>query len=206
MPSCASLAGSQKSLRTEKRPLQLRIDGLSQRPAYNYGSTARKLDHTLEAPRHGIEVMPGGAHQERAASSGAILFAKLLIAFVVAFAAIGCVRITLSSATVATAMEARQIDSQISDAREVGNELEVAQASLANPTRVKRDAIAQGMRSPAKASFIDISGDVVVRDDDGRLSLSGTIEAVAEQATASSDGGARVADAAQSPVTDKAAE
>lgn len=85
---------------------------MSQRPAYNYGSTARKLDRTLEAPRHGIEVMPGGARQERAASSGAILFAKLLIAFIVAFAAIGCVRITLSSATVATAMEARQIDSR----------------------------------------------------------------------------------------------
>ncbi len=194
------------SLRIEKRPLHLRIDGLSQRPAYNYGSTARKLDRTPEAPRHGIEVMPGGARQERAASSGAILFAKLLIAFIVAFAAIGCVRITLSSATVATAMEARQIDSQISDAREVGSELEVVQASLANPTRVKRDAIAGGMRSPAKAAFIDISGDIVVRDDAGRLSLSGTMEAVAEQAAATAAESTDAAGESQAPSSGKAAE
>ncbi len=179
---------------------------MSQRPAYNFGSTARKLDRDIEAPRHGIEVMPGGAHQQRAASSGAILFAKLLIAFIIAFAAIGCVRITLSSATVAAAMETRQIDSQISEAREVGSQLEVQQSSLANPTRVKRDAIAGGMRNPVKAAFIDISGDVVVRDDEGRLSLSGTLAAVADQASAQTDGEGEDALSDQASASGKVAE
>ncbi len=158
---------------------------MSKLPAYNHGSAARKLDRgPLSAPRPGIQVQPGGRQQERAASTGAVLFAKVLIAFIVAFALIGCVRITLSSATVATAMEASQIDDQIDAAREEGSRLEVAQSSLANPTRVKRDAMANGMRSPQAASFIDITGDVVVKDDDGHLSLSGTIGAAAAQTAA----------------------
>lgn len=158
---------------------------MSKLPTYNYGSTARKLDRASQAEsRPGIRVQAGGHQQERAASTGAVLFAKVLIAFIVAFALIGCVRITLSSATVATAMEASQIDDQIDAAREEGSKLEVAQSSLANPTRVKRDAMAIGMRSPAAASFIDITGDVVVKDADGRLSLAGSLDAAAAQAEA----------------------
>ena len=147
--------------------------------------------------------MPGGGREERTASSLAIVFARVLVALIVAFAAIGWVRISLASATVSVALEASQLKNDISDARDVGSQLEVTQSSLANPTRVKRDALALGMRSPASASFIDISGDVVVRDEDGRLSLSGTVEAVAEaegltaadaDADVSADGAAQAAE------------
>lgn len=147
--------------------------------------------------------MPGGGREERTASSLAIVFARVLVALIVAFAAIGWVRISLASATVSVALEASQLKDDISDARDVGSQLEVTQSSLANPTRVKRDALALGMRSPASASFIDISGDVVVRDEDGRLSLSGTVEAVAEaegltavnaDADVSADGAAQAAE------------
>lgn len=169
---------------------------MAQRPAYNYGSTARKLKREQPIPRHGIEVVPGGAREERAASSGAIVFARVLVVLIVAFALIGCVRISLASATVAAAMEANEIDDQISDARDRGAQLEVTQSSLANPTRVKRDALASGMRSPASASFIDISGDVVARDENGRLSLSGTVSAVADQAAAEQAAKAREAEEA----------
>ncbi len=160
---------------------------MAQRPAYNYGSTARKLKQEQQAPRRGIEVMPGGAREERPASSGAILFARVLVVLIVAFALIGWVRISLASATVATALEANEIDHQISEARDAGAQLEVAQSSLANPARVKRDALAIGMRSPASSSFIDISGDIVVTDAEGRLSLSGTVNAAAAAEAAAAD-------------------
>ncbi len=176
---------------------------MAKRPAYIHGSTARKLQQEELAPRRGIQVMPGGGREERTASSLAIVFARVLVALIVAFAAIGWVRISLASATVSVALEASQLKDDISDARDVGSQLEVTQSSLANPTRVKRDALALGMRSPASASFIDISGDVVVRDEDGRLSLSGTVEAVAEaegltavnaDADVSADGAAQAAE------------
>lgn len=157
---------------------------MGERPAYIHGSTARRFERVQPAEQRGIGVIPGGAREERAASHGAILFARVLVALIVAFALIGCVRISLSSATVAAAMEASEIDDMISEARDVGSQLEVTQSSLANPTRVKRDAIAIGMRSPTSASFIDISGDIVVKDAEGRLSLSGSVEAAAAAAAA----------------------
>lgn len=167
---------------------------MAQRPAYNYGSTARKLDREQRRPQRGIEVMPGGAREERPASSGAILFARVLVVLIVAFAVIGWMRISLASATVAAALEADQIESQISDARDVGAQLEVTQSSLANPTRVKRDALALGMRSSSASSFIDISGDVVVKDAEGNLSLSGTVNAVAAAAEAEAADAAETAE------------
>lgn len=170
---------------------------MAQRPAYNFGSTARKLRHDVPEPQRGIEVVPGGSRQEKPASHGAVVFARVLVALVVAFALIGCVRISLSSATVAAALEASQLEDDISDARDVGSQLEVTQSSLANPTRVKRDALAIGMRNPASASFIDISGDVVVRDEEGRLSLSGTVEAVAAAESAGADDAVDAADNGQ---------
>lgn len=157
---------------------------MAQRPAYNYGSTARKLAREQEANTRAIHVAPGGAREERPASSAAILFARVLVILIVAFALIGCVRISLASATVTAAMEANQIDDLIGDARDYGAQLEVTQSSLANPTRVKRDALANGMRSPSTSTFIDISGDVVVRDGSGKLSLSGTVNAVGAVAAA----------------------
>ncbi|MCI9129882.1 MAG: hypothetical protein HFJ65_06210 [Eggerthellaceae bacterium] len=157
---------------------------MSPRPAYNYGSTARKLRQEPASPARSLEVVQGGRRAEEHASNGVVLFARALIILIVGFALIGCVRISLSSATVAAAMEASQIDDQISEAREVGSQLEVTQSSLANPTRVKRDALAIGMRAPATNSFIDITGDVVVRGQDGRLLLSGTVSEAAAQAAA----------------------
>ena len=169
---------------------------MAYRAAYNFGSSARKLERGQPVRSNRIDVVPGGAREERTASSGAILFARVLVILIVAFALIGCVRISLSSATVAAAMEANAIEDQISDARDTGSQLEVTQSSLANPTRVKRDAIANGMHAPASASFIDISGDIVVKDDAGRLSLSGSVDAAAAAAAAAAaqDGDAEAAE------------
>ncbi len=154
---------------------------MSAYPAYNYDSTARKLDRHERRP---FEVVPGGRRDpnEDAASSAVMLFAKAVIIGIVVFALLGALRITLSSATVALALETKQLDTQIEDARDFGNSLEVKQSTLSNPTRIKSEADRIGMSTPASTTFIDISGDIVETDASGALSLSLSVAAASDQA------------------------
>lgn len=160
--SCASLGSYRGSL--------------SGYPAYTYESTARVLE---PAPRAGFEVLPGGgADHRRADINPVITIAKLILLCVVSFAIIGAVRITLSSSTVTAALEAKQIQNDISFARSSGSELEVVQSTLSNPTRIKSEAESIGMVSPANVAYMDMSGDIVVKDATGALSLTGSIGAL----------------------------
>lgn len=152
---------------------------MSAYPAYNYDSVARKLNETTRQP---FEVVPGGnrhSNQDQA-SSAVMLFAKIVIAGILIFAMIGAIRITLSSATVAVALETKQLDSQIDDARDAGSLLEVQQSTLSNPTRIKSEAESIGMSAPKSTVFIDISGDIVETDPTGALSLSASVQAASQ--------------------------
>lgn len=153
---------------------------MSAYPAYNYDSTARKLD---QDPRRPFEVIPGGRKdsQTESASSTVMLFAKIVIAVIIVFAMIGVVRITLSSATVALALETNQIDKAIDQVRDVSSSLEVDQSKLSNPTRIKSEADRLEMITPASTTFIDISDDVVKTDSTGALSLSASVRTTVEQ-------------------------
>lgn len=91
-------------------------------------------------------------------------------------------RVSLSSATVATAMENQEMSNQISTARTEGSSLEIAQSKLAAPSRVKEQAASMGMASPNDVMMIDLSGDVVKTDSNGDLSLSRSIAAATQQA------------------------
>ncbi len=147
--------------------------------AYNRTSSAYKLDREQRRSSR-IEVIPGGAREQgvRSASDTAVMFAKALIAMIMAFALIGVVRITLSSATVSAALEAKQIDRDIDVARDEGSRLEVLQSTLSNPTRIKQEAATIGMVTPTDMTFLDMSGDIVITDAAGALSLSGSVEAM----------------------------
>ena len=100
-----------------------------------------------------------------------------LSAFVL-FAVIGFARVAISAATVTTSIESQQLAGQISDARTEGSDLEVTQSMLSNPTRIKAEAAALDMGAAADVENIDLSGDVVVTDEAGNLSLSGSVAAV----------------------------
>jgi cell division protein FtsL len=106
------------------------------------------------------------------------LFAKLATLAAALFLVIGFGRITLDSTTSALAMEASDVSAQIELVRDGSNSLEVEQSTLSNPTRIKEEASKLGMVTPESTTFIDISGDVVVTDEAGRLSLSGSVEAL----------------------------
>lgn len=164
---------------------------MSRNAAYNYDSVAYKfdsIDYAYEAPEpkqnpaRRVGVIPGGAHGRAAEKSPAhelaLKLAKATVAAVVVFAGIGFGRITLSAATVAEALEAREINTHLETARSEISDLEVKQSTLSNPTRIKNAAEELGMASPATTSVIDISGDVVATDEKGNLSLSDSIKAL----------------------------
>lgn len=152
---------------------------------YIYGSVVYKQDVyeredwapvEKREPKRRVDVIPGGAKGHAKEVSPAHAFAmrvaKVTVAVAVLFAGIGVGRVTLSAATVAEALEAREVKNQLEDARSSINQLEVMQSSLSNPTRIKTEAAALGMASATDSVVLDLSGDVVATDESGNLSLS----------------------------------
>ncbi len=153
----------------------------AQQSARSYGQPAyRDFDHPYSSPD--INVVPGGSSQAKSAADAAIFLAKVTAAVMVVIALVCCARVFLSSMAVSTAIEAREISSQIDDARSNGSQLEVALSSLSNPSYVKQEAAALGMFAPDPDSVlkIDLSDDVVVTDASGSLSLSGSASVIAQ--------------------------
>lgn len=155
---------------------------------YVYGSVAYKQEVyeredwapvEKREPTRRVDVIPGGAKSHAKETSPAHAFAlkvaKVTVALAVTFAAVGIGRVTLSAATVAEALEAREVKNMLEDARSSINQLEVMQSSLSNPTRIKTEAAALGMASATDSVVLDLSGDVVATDDDGNLSLSDSL-------------------------------
>lgn len=120
--------------------------------------------------------------EAHAGTSAFVVVARVaaVVLLVVAIAAMG--RLALTSATVATAIENQQISNQIDSARTEGSTLEIAQSRLSTPDRIKETATQMGMAAPAAVMMIDLSGDVVVTDAAGNLSLSGSVAALAQSA------------------------
>ena len=153
------------------------------------GSAARAYDALPDrAPQSEprIRVVTGSGPQNAPAvlPSSVHLFARIAIAVIVAFALVGVVRVYLSSATVTASVTAKELSSKIDSARAEGNQLEVAQSSLSNPARVKSEANAMGMAAPAETTVIALDDDVVALDAQGSLSLSKTLQGLADAAGA----------------------
>jgi cell division protein FtsL len=148
-------------------------------PTYNWGTSAPKRDaytptrqSTQRYPRVTTNPRPRAAQAPKSALTLALKVAAVVC---VLFVAIGVCRVTLTSASVATALEVDQLATSIDSARVSGKALEVEQSTLANPTRIKSEAAALGMVAGQYTSVIDISGDVVALDAAGNLSISESI-------------------------------
>lgn len=158
---------------------------MSAQPAYDqlaYDYAERAFEREREnKPR--ISVVPGrGAQTQARPQSASLVQAAVAVAVVlVIIACFAVVRVTLSAAAVSAAVESQQLASQIEEARTEGSSLEVEQSTLSNPTHIKDAASALGMAAAADTTVIDISEDVVVTDEDGGLSLSGSVAAAASQ-------------------------
>lgn len=154
---------------------------MSAQPAYDYAERAYERERASSKPN--ISVVPGGGrHAQSQTSSPSLTIVAVVVACVlVVMACLGVARVTLSAAAVSAAVESQELTSQIETARVEGSQLEVAQSALSNPTHIKEAAGAMGMAAASDTTVIDLSGDVVVTDDVGSLSLSGSMAAAASQ-------------------------
>lgn len=116
----------------------------------------------------------------RTGASPLLVGARIVAAVLVLVAALAVGRLALTSATVATAIENQDISNAIDTARTEGSTLEIAQSKLSTPTRIKETAAEMGMAAPSRTMMIDLSGDVVITDQAGNLSLSGSVAALAQ--------------------------
>ncbi|MEC4184615.1 cell division protein FtsL [Adlercreutzia sp. R21] len=131
-----------------------------------------------------IAVVPGAGRRAQAQeglSAAALTLAKVCAVACIALALIAVARVAITSAAATCALETREISQSIEEARAQGNELEVAQSVLSNPTRIKTQAQAMGMMAPTPAysEQLVLPRDIVATDEAGNLSLSESTAALA---------------------------
>ena len=138
---------------------------------YVSSSLAEELSFE-EAPS--ISVVPGAGRraQSEGISAAALSLAKACAVICIVIALIAMARVAITSAAASCALE-----TSIETARAEGNELEVSQSVLANPSRIKAQATALGMAAPAPecSEQITLSPDIVATDGAGSLSLSESV-------------------------------
>ena len=141
---------------------------------YVSSSLAEELSFE-EAPS--ISVVPGRRAQSEGISAAALSLAKACAVICIVIALIAMARVAITSAAASCALETRSLQTSIETARAEGNELEVSQSVLANPSRIKAQATALGMAAPAPeySEQITLSPDIVATDGAGSLSLSESV-------------------------------
>ncbi len=139
---------------------------------YVSSSLAEELSFE-EAPS--ISVVPGAGRraQSEGISTAALSLAKACAVICIVIALIAMARVAITSAAASCALETRSLQTSIETARAEGNELEVSQSVLANPSRIT----ALGMAAPAPeySEQITLAPDIVATDGAGSLSLSESV-------------------------------
>ncbi|MDO4443452.1 MAG: hypothetical protein Q4B69_06200 [Slackia sp.] len=97
-------------------------------------------------------------------------------------AALGCVRVGLSAASVTCSIASDDLSTQIESARSYGSDLEVQQSRLSNASHIRTEASNLGMGAPSSTELIVLPPDIVATDENGGLSLAGSISAIANRA------------------------
>ncbi len=145
---------------------------------YVHGSTVPAY-RPEQRPDFGV--IPGRRAQSEVVELPASIMSIARIVVVVALivAAIACVRVALSAMSINTSITTSELSSQIEVARTTGNDLEVMQTQLSSSALIEIGATSLGMAAPEETSVITLSPDVVATDDEGNLSLSGSISAIA---------------------------
>ena len=125
-----------------------------------------------------VRVVPGRASQPLSPSIKSA--ARVIMVLVAMFAILACLRIGLTAATVNTAVATEKVSAQIDDMRSYAASLEVQESTLANPAYVRSVASGRlGMVVPSRSDRIDLGMDAVRYNEEGALSLSSSLAAVA---------------------------
>ncbi len=152
-------------------------------PSYVYGSAA-PAESEVDAgeqrgwPRFGFIVGAGTNPSVTELPQLAYSVMRTIIVVVTVLFVIGLVRVSFTAMSTAIAMNTSELSSQIETARDEGNDLEVMSSQLATSARIKLEATSLGMAAPETTTVISLEPDIVVTDEEGNLSLSGSIEAI----------------------------
>ena len=146
-------------------------------PAYRTAS----YPQYAPARRRRLEVLPGSRERGRkqgTSSPSIIVLARSIAVILVVIAAVCCIRIALTSATVSTMIESDAISTEIEEARSLGTGYEMEQSGMTSASTLKGAAKRLNMTAPIEVGTIALAEDVVATDADGNLSFSGTIRNV----------------------------
>jgi len=115
---------------------------------------------------------------------------KIAIAAILFIAVIGVCRVWFTSQTVSTLESSETLDTQIEQARSLGDDLEVQQTVLSNPTRIQAYAAdTLGMVHTGQAAeYIDMSDGALAVDSNGDLSLAGSLSTIENGTSAQTAG------------------
>lgn len=149
---------------------------MSAQPAYRYDHAYRHEAQPVSSPD--FRVVPG--RRSEGVDPLILRGLRIALALVIAFTALGCVRIAFASATVSASIEGSQISADIESARSTGNSLEVKETTLSSTQNLKDYAKKNlDMVAPASVESLVLSADVVATDEAGNLSLSKSLSVVA---------------------------
>lgn len=148
-------------------------------PAYRY-------DYPEHAPRRSmpdLRVVRGRGVHAAPLDQKYFTLAKVVLAFALAFALVGCLRVAFTASTVTSTMAQDSLSEDISEVRSATNGLEVKQASLSDANYVKKQAEALGMGEAAETTVVTLSEDVIATDANGNISLAKSMAVAASQAS-----------------------
>ena len=149
-------------------------------PAYRYDH----FDYAEAQPRTrrpDITVIPGRGPLPQV-DPRVFVVLRVIAAIVLLLAVAGVARLQFTNAAVAQSIAHEELAMDVNTARAEGSALEVQASNLSNPAYVRDYAANKlGMAAPVTVETIALGEDVVVVDEGGALSLSGSLAAVARR-------------------------
>ena len=114
-----------------------------------------------------------------------VVLAVVTAIFIVALAVVSFIRIGWNSDTVLVKMASEELSQTITSTRLAGRLLEVQRGSMVTASRIRVEALYRGMMEPDSTESLVLKPDTIVVDEEGHLSLVGSITRVAEASTPS---------------------
>ena len=147
--------------------------------AYPYEMPDYQQEQRFHTPSINL-ITTQGRSAKTVAGTSLILMARVIACVFIALALIGMVRLSIASAAVSEMKVQKNLTSQINKARYDMSLLEVEYSQLSSD--IDQKAHDMGMNKAAHVEKVNLPRDIVALDSKGRLSLSGSIARLTQQA------------------------
>lgn len=145
--------------------------------AYQHGATAPQLHE--RASRARVRVVVG--RRRAGVSARAVAIFKMALAVCAVVAAVSLVRVQLTALATATTIDQQKLSAQVTELVSTNTNLELQKSEMLAPSALKDSASQLGMHQADSVETITVPEDVVAYNDDGSLSLSGSLERAASE-------------------------